>query len=172
MTNQNFDATGQSNMPEHVRLLKEALDVPGRDSYTFEDLLDVASAEMVRKNFTEWVIARFIEEGESGMKFEVVDGSRLAGTMVAVEAPSVWETWKMQPLTDPRSIVSLVTVDGDLPFVRMQKYTADDRGPGSYGPVLAFPLDVLFGERRRNEAYTEYLRLKAIFEPGESDGQP
>jgi hypothetical protein len=157
-------------MPEHVRLLKEALDVPERDSYTFEDLLDVASAEVVRKNFTSWVISRFVEEGESGMTFEVADGSRPAGTMVAVEAPSVWETWKMQPLTDPRSIASLVTVDGDLPFLRMQKYTADDRGPGSYGPVLAFPLEVLFGERKRKEAYAEFLRLKAIFEPGESAG--
>lgn len=174
MTNQNPDTAATAHadltMPEHVRLFKEALDVPEPDAYSFQDLLDVAAGEVKKKHFGEWVVARFIEEGEAGVTFEVADSSRPAGTMVEVEKPSVWETWNMQPLTAPRSIASLVTMDGDQPFVRMQKYTADDRGPGSYGPVLAFPLDVLFGERKRNEEYAEYLRLKAMFEPDASTG--
>lgn len=153
-------------------LLQQALDIPAKDTYTYSDVLDAASAEVVVENFESWVRKRLVEEGVAGTEFEVVDGSRPAGTMVKVEEPTAWERWNMLPLTRPSGIAGLMgqgtSQASPVPHVRMQKYTSNDRGPGSHGPVVAFPLDLLLGERAREERYQQYLALKAEFEGGVS----
>lgn len=160
MTNQNPDSR-----PAHVQMLTDAVDVVEKDSYTFEDLLDVAAAEVKQKQFVEWVVARFYEEAEAGTEFEVVRGGRPGVHTVTVER-SPWVTWNMVGLTTTPGMQGLdgVGAKDSGPHVQMSKYTAEDRGPGSRGPVVVFPLDVLFGERERRAEYEEYLRLKAKFE--------
>lgn len=155
-------------------LVPSAAAVEAKSVYDFTDLLDVVTAEVVTRNFTEWVVARFYEEAEAGFEFEVVRGGRPGVKTVTVER-SPWVTWSMVGLTTIPGMQGLdgVGVRDSGPHVQMSKYTADDRGPGTRGPVVAFPLDLLFGERKRNVEYEEYLRLKAKFEgdvnaPGES----
>lgn len=169
MTNQNPDFI---TMPSSVTtvdpdLIREALEVSVKDTYTYQDLLDVASAEVEKQNFAAWVVERFYEEGEAGVGFEVVRGGGRPGHRVTVERPSGgWVSWSMQSLATPLGVQGLMAqgVEEPVPYVSMEKYTADDRGPGSRGPVVAFPLDVLFGERKQNAEYAEYLRLKAKFD--------
>ena len=130
------------------------------------------TAEVVTLNFSRWVVKRFYEEAESGFEFEVVRGGRPGQKSVTVEQ-SPWVTWSMVGLTSTYGMQGLngVGAKESGPHIQMSKYTAEDRGPGTQGPVVAFPLDVLFGERKRAAQYQEYLRLKAMFEPSESERQ-
>lgn len=152
--------------PTAETLIREAGEVAQKDSYDFTDLLGVVTAETVARNFTEWVAQRFFEEAEAGFEFEVVRGGRAGQQSVPVEE-SPWVKWTMVGLTSTygRQGLAGAGVKESGPHIQMSKYTAEDRGPGSQGPVVAFPLDVLFGERKRQEEYEEYLRLRAIYEP-------
>lgn len=51
------------------------------------------------------------------------------------------------------------------PYVLIEHYMDDDRGPGSVGKTVRVPLSFVFGEVERDAEYEKFLRLKAQFEP-------
>lgn len=160
---------------EERQMLAEAMSPLRRDAFEFADMVDFVRGQVFAREFTSWVVERFYEVAETGFEFEVMEG-RKAGSFITVERPtSGWVSWSMvQDFTGGPGWHGLMgevsrTRAGERPFVLMREYTADDRGgSGTYGAVVAFPLDVMFGERERAERYEQYLALKAEFEPGAS----
>lgn len=106
-----------------------------------------------RVAFVRWVEGRFFEEAKAGRLFMVVDGS-VRGDRPTVVADvgswlragfsgGGWERWVVSGRwTEPDA-----GLNEDPPYVSMVRLVENDRGPADAGPVVAFPLSVLFGEK-------------------------
>lgn len=175
MSGQDQMLARMASVQEQRQMLAEAMTPGRREAFEFTDMVDFVRGQVFAREFTSWVVERFYEVAEAGFEFEVMQG-RKTGSFITVERPtSGWVSWSMvQDFTGGAGWHGLMgevsrTRTGEQPFVLMKEYTAGDRGgSGTYGPVVAFPLDVMFGERERAERYVQYLALKAEFEGSES----
>jgi hypothetical protein len=135
------------------------LDREAKPVFERDDLSDVVSAMNYRKAFYAFVQRRFYEVAASGFEFD----AGAIGTVTVNDLPEdEWTDWRV-PASFENGYASLS--DG---FIPIQRVTLDDRGGETFGAVVRFDLDVLFGEREqaeREERYQRYLRLKAEFEP-------
>lgn len=57
------------------------------------------------------------------------------------------------------------TTDLPEPYVLIEHYLDDDRGPGSVTQTVRMPASFVFGEFEQDADFEQYLRLKAQFEP-------
>lgn len=147
-------ATDASNR----RMLMVAATLPEREAFTFADLVEVVRGQALAQAFRKWAVERFYEVADAGVLFEVVEG-RPQGRPIKVERPTGgWSSWHVKEFAPALAVV------GEPVHIRMEKVTANDRGPSDFGPTVKFPLDLLFGDRQRAERYEQYLALKAEFE--------
>lgn len=124
-----------------------------------------------RVAFVRWVEDRFFEEARSGRLFRVVDGSVRAdrprvecepGTLMrAGFSGGGWERWAVSGRwTEPDAGL------GEEPaYIGMVRLVENDRGPADAGPVVAFPLSVLFGEEpkwTRRRRLTAWMRRRSL----------
>lgn len=137
--------------------MREALAYSSVESFTRDDMTAVVQAMNYRKAFYGWVLGRFYEVAESGFEFETTTGVKVT---VSDKVTDSWNTWRV-PQSWEFGFTSLLDAEDWIP---VQRHTSDDRGPGTYGATVKFPLDVLFGERDMSERYQQYLSLKAEFE--------
>lgn len=157
MTIPNIDQPVETDASNR-RMLMVAATLPERDAFTFQDLVEVVRGQSLAAAFKKWAVERFYEVADAGVLFEVVEGRAVGRTMKVERPTSGWSDWHV------REVAPALAVAGEPVHIRMEKVTANDRGPADYGPTVKFPLDLLFGERQRAERYAEYLTLKAEFE--------
>lgn len=140
--------------------------VVGAGGRVNRETMEAARAEdgPERREFVRWVEGRFYEESRAGRRFMIVDGSGAGQTMSADFSGGGWVRWQVAGAWwQPGMGVDAARA----PYIRMVRVEENDRSPASRGPVVAFPLDVLFGEgaggrMTRRQRLTRWMRRRSL----------
>ena len=104
-------------------------------------VLDEAPDSERRREFVRWVEGRFFEESQAGRRFALVDGTGVGASVVPEFSGGGWVRWQVAP----RWHEPEMGLWADVAYVRMVCVRENDRAAADVGPVVAFPLQVLFG---------------------------
>lgn len=129
-------------------------------TYTSANFNSILAANAMLRDFEKFALGRFAEYtqfteviDERGIKIEPVQDA-------FARTNSGFGHWRLAS-----NWIDIATAVTGAPYLLVENYVADDRGPGSVQHKVRMPLSFIFGEDEREAQYAEYLRLKSVFEP-------